>query len=528
MRKNGQLITLVLIAAASVVFGMGLAGGLNLTLPGQAAISDPAEDRPLHAAARAQHSAVLNTGNMPGSFADIVDRVNPAVVSITAVERVQGRGEKGRRPFHGDPFEFFFGPPRRRSPGEPEEDRFEQSGGSGFLISDDGYILTNYHVIEDATQIRVILSGDLREYDAEVIGSDPSTDLSLIKIEVDSRLPHLEMGDSDRMRVGDWVLAVGNPLNYDHTVTVGVVSAKGRYLQTGLGVRDVNLDDFIQTDAAINFGNSGGPLVNVQGEVIGVNTAISSIGQGIGFAVPINIARNVIDQLRATGKVARGFLGIQLGVITPELQEAWRLENDHGAIVQSVTPGLPAEAAGVERGDIIIAVDGEPIRTTKQVVRLVSAKRPGETVKLKIVRGGEEVVLSAELIDRPPPDQLTGGRSSPGLPGGEDPHEKTLGISVDAISPSVLNEIELPSETTGVIITRVSRVSKAYEQGLNRGDVIVEVNRVPIDSVADYRRELRKIKSGGLIVFYVTHPPARSASNAATSRYVTVRMEGEE
>ena len=528
MRKNGQLITLILIAAASVVFGMGLAGGLNLTLPGRAAISDTSDDRPLHAAARAQYSAAPSIGSMPGSFADIAERVNPAVVSITAMERVKSQGERGRRPFRGDPFEFFFGPQRRRTPGEPEEDRFEQSGGSGFLISDDGYIMTNYHVIEDATRIRVNLSGDRRDYDAEVVGSDPSTDLALIKIKVDSRLPHLDLGDSDRIRVGDWVLAVGNPLNYDHTVTVGVVSAKGRRLQTGLGVRDVNLDDFIQTDAAINFGNSSGPLVNLSGEVIGVNTAISSIGQGIGFAVPINIARNVIDQLRTTGKVARGFLGIQLGVITPELQEAWGLDDDHGAIVQSVTSGLPAEAAGVRRGDIIIAVDGEPIKTTEQVVRLVSAKRPGETVRLKVVRGGEEVVLSAELIDRPPPEQLARGGSSPGLPGGEDPSEKTLGISVDAISASVLNEIELPSDTTGVIITRVSRVSRAYEQGLNRGDVIVEVNRVPIDSVADYRRELRKIEPGGLIVFYVTHPPARSATNTPTSRYVTVRMEGRE
>jgi serine protease Do len=182
----------------------------------------------------------------------------------------------------------------------------------------------------------------------------------------------------------------------------------------------------------------------------------------------------------------------------------------------------------VQRGDIIIAVDGEPIDSTERVVQLVSGKRPGETVKLKVLRDSKEVDLSAELIDRPPPEQLAGGGSQPGLPGGEDPREKTLGISVDAISPSVLNEIELPSDTTGVIITRVSRVSQAFQQGLNRGDVIVEVNRVPVDGLADYRRELRKVEPGGLIVFYVTHPPARSQSNTATSRYVTVRMEREE
>ncbi len=523
MRKNGQLVTLVLIAAASVVFGMGLAGGLNLTIPGRAEFARSLDDRPLHAAALAQRGASGAPNALPGSFADIADRVNPAVVGITATERVESRG--GRRPFHGDPFEFFFGPQRRRSPQEPEEPRFEQSGGSGFLISNDGYILTNYHVIEDATRIRVNLSGDRRNYEAKVVGSDPSTDLALIKIDIDSRLPYLTLGNSDSIRVGDWVLAVGNPLNYEHTVTVGVVSAKGRRLSTGLGARDVNLDDFIQTDAAINFGNSGGPLVNVRGEVIGVNTAISSVGQGIGFAVPINIVRNVIDQLKETGKVARGFLGIQLGQITPDLQEAWGLDSDEGAIVQSVTEGLPAEAAGVQRGDIIVAVDGEKVETTDQVVRMVSGKRPGAVVALTVLRGGKKMVIKAELTDRPPPEQLAGRGTEPGEPGGEDPSEKTLGIAVEDLTPRALSQIELPSDTKGVLITRVSRVSEAYEKGLNRGDVITEVNRAPIESVADYRRELRKVKSGGIVVFYVTHPPARSATNTPSSRYVTVRME---
>jgi serine protease Do len=524
MRNNGQFISLILIAAASVLFGMVLAGGLNLTVPGQAAVATDEEDRPLHAAARAQLSAGRGAGSTPASFADIAERVNPAVVSITATETVEPR-DRGRRQFHGDPFEFFFGPQRRRTPEGQEEPHFEQSGGSGFIISDDGYVLTNYHVVEDASRIRVNLSGDPRPYEAEMVGTDPSTDIALIKIKVASKLPYLDLGDSESIRVGDWVLAVGNPLNYEHTVTVGVVSAKGRRLGGGLGVRDVNFDDFIQTDAAINFGNSGGPLVNIQGEVVGVNTAISSVGQGIGFAVPINIAKGIMDQLRTTGKVSRGYLGITLGAITPELQEAWGLENDEGAIVQSVYEGLPASEAGVKRGDIIIAVDGQPVTTTAQVVQLVSSMTPGSILNLKVLRGGEEVVIKAELADRPPPDQIARGDSPRGIPGGEDPNEKMLGISVGDLTPQALSEIELPSDTAGVIVTRVSRISEAYEKGLNRGDVISEVNRVPVESISEYRRELRKVKTGGIVVFYVTHPPARTPGNTPSSRYVTVRME---
>jgi serine protease Do len=524
MRKNGQLVSLMLIAAASVLFGMVLAGGLNLTVPGKAAIAGDQEDRPLHTAARAQLNAGGGAGSTPASFADIAERVNPAVVSITATETVRPR-DRGRRPFHGDPFEFFFGPQRRRPPESEDEPHYEQSGGSGFIISDDGYVLTNYHVVEDASRIRVDLSGDPRHYEAELVGTDPSTDLALIKIKVESKLPYLDLGNSESIRVGDWVLAVGNPLNYEHTVTVGVVSAKGRRLGGGLGVRDVNFDDFIQTDAAINFGNSGGPLVNIRGEVVGVNTAISSVGQGIGFAVPINIAKGIMDQLRTTGKVSRGYLGITLGAITPELQEAWSLENNEGAIVQSVYPGLPASDAGVKRGDIIIAVDGQRVTTTEQVVRLVSAMAPGSTLELKVLRGGKEVTIKADLADRPPPDQIARGGSPRGIPGGEDPSEKALGVSVDDLTPQALNEIELPSDTTGVIVTRVSRISEAYEKGLNRGDVISEVNRVPIESASEYRRELRKVEAGGIVVFYVTHPPARTSGNSPSSRYVTVRLE---
>ncbi len=529
--KHGQLFTLALIAAASVIFGMALAGGLDLTLPGRAAVAGVNDDRPLHAAARAQMAAApAAPATIPATFADIAERVNPAVVSITSTETVKPKAP-GRSPrFHGqgggggDPFEFFFGPDRRRGREQPEEPHFEQSGGSGFLISDDGFILTNFHVVEGATKIKVNLSGDKRDYTAEVVGSDQGTDLALIRIKVDTKLPSLALGDSDAIRVGDWVVAVGNPLTYEHTVTVGVVSAKGRSLPNLS--RDFSLDSFIQTDAAINFGNSGGPLVNLAGEVIGVNTAISSVGQGIGFAVPINTARDIIQQLRTKGKVSRGYLGISLGEITPDTQEAWGLKNDKGALVQEVKPGLPAEQAGIKKGDIIVAVNGKPIAGQKEVVKMISSMEPGISVKLTLLRGGKEMTLSAKLADRSANleayrDHEEGDeRGEPGV----EPNEKKLGLVVDDLSPQALQQLGLPRDTTGVVVTDVSKIAEAYEKGIDEGDVIVEVNRVSIKSVADYRREIRKIKEGGLVVFYVLSPSNRTGGDPL-SRYVTVRLQ---
>src|SRR6266581_1824804 len=392
MRKNAQIVTFSIVAAASIIFGMVLAGGAKWTP------SSLAESEAAPAAGRVVSPA--GGGNAPihvtiPSFADIAERVNPAVVSITSTEMVDP-GQKV--PFHS-PFEFFFGPDnRRRQQRAPEEPRREDSGGSGFIISEEGFILTNNHVIEGADKIRVRLTGDDEDYPAEVVGADPSTDLALIKISVSHKLPTVPLGDSDALRVGDWVIAVGNPYFYEHTVTVGVVSAKGRKLRELS--RDFSLDDFIQTDAAINFGNSGGPLVNAAGEVVGVNSAISSVGQGIGFAVPINVAKGIMEQLRTKGKVSRGYLGIELAEITPDLQEAFGLSTEKGALVNSVKPHLPAEEAGLKRGDVIVAVDGKNVESTSEVVHLVSAKEPGSSVKLTVLRNGKEVTFNARLADR--------------------------------------------------------------------------------------------------------------------------------
>ena len=537
MQKQGRFVTLALIALGSVVFGMVLAGGLNLTLPGRAADAGLDSGRPLHAAAVAQMNAG-SSSSIPGSFADIAERVNPAVVSITATE-VSDRSRSNRPFFRGDPFEFFFGPQgpqqgpqqgpsphRRQSPDQQDEPDIETSGGSGFLISDDGYILTNFHVVEAATRIRVNLTDDRRDYNAEVVGTDPSTDLALIKIEVAKKLPYLAFGNSETLRIGDWVIAVGNPLQYEHTVTVGVVSAKGRKLG-GLS-RDFSLDSFIQTDAAINFGNSGGPLVNTAGQVVGVNTAISSVGQGIGFAVPAVIAQEVMTQLRTKGKVTRGYLGITVGEITPDMAEAWGLKDDQGALVQSVSPGLPADKAGLKRGDIIVSIDGKTVGSSDEVVRLISARDPGSKVHLSVLRDGKEVNLTANLGDRP--NNTAGQKSGSGDdeqgPGVEE-NETRLGIRVEEMTASILNELGLPRETKGVVITHVSRVSEAWEKQLNQGDVVVEVNRVPVSTLADYRKEIRKAKAGSLLVLYVINPPSRTGGDPI-SRYVTLRVPKED
>jgi serine protease Do len=539
MQKQGRFVTLALIALGSVVFGMVLAGGLNLTLPGRAADAGLEGGRPLHAAALAQMNAG-SSSSIPGSFADIAERVNPAVVSITATE-VSERSSRNRPFFKGDPFEFFFGPQgpqqgppqgpqsphRRPSPDQQDEPDIETSGGSGFLISDDGFILTNFHVVEGATKIRVNLTDDRRDYNAEVVGTDPSTDLALIKIEVAKKLPYLSFGNSETLRIGDWVIAVGNPLQYEHTVTVGVVSAKGRKLG-GLS-RDFSLDSFIQTDAAINFGNSGGPLVNTSGQVVGVNTAISSVGQGIGFAVPAVIAQEVMTQLRSKGKVTRGYLGITVGEITPDMAEAWGLKDDQGALVQSVSPGLPADQAGLRRGDINVSIDGKPVGSSDEVVRLISARDPGSKVRLTVLRGGKEVALTANLGDRPNNNaagQRPGSGDEDQGPGVEE-NETRLGIRVEEMTPSILSELGLPRETKGVVITHVSRVSEAWEKSLNQGDVVVEVNRVPVASLNDYRREIRKAKAGSLLVLYVINPPSRTGGDPI-SRYVTLRVPKEE
>jgi serine protease Do len=536
-RVNFLLLTFAISAVA--IFAMVAAGGRadgesTATTAGaprdtgvQIASAPPRGDDREAATPPAQRKGVDSSLYLP-NIADIAERANPAVVNIRATEIIRP-GSRKRRP-SGDPFEFFFPRPDGRSPhggggggGSDEgDDQRQDSGGSGFVLSEDGFVLTNYHVIENADKIVVQLSGDSHEYEAKVIGTDPQTDLALLKIEARTKLPTITMGDSDQLRVGEWVIAIGNPLAYDHTVTVGVVSAKGRKL-AGLS-RDVSLDNYIQTDAAINQGNSGGPLLNLKGEAIGINSAISVAGQGISFAIPINMARDVMSQLRDKGKVSRGFLGVTIQDIQqemkPEEREYWSIDGRRGAFIQSVTPSLPADRAGLKPGDAVVSVDGTQLTGSDDLIRTISSKPPGSQVALGIIRDGKEKKLVAELVDRP--DQVSRvnrpeSDQAPDQPG-SDRHS---GITVEEITSDARREYRIPPETTGVIVTHVSQVSSAWEKGLREGDVIVQVNRHPVSSIEEYRAIVEKIKSGDLMTLYVVTP------GVTAGRFVTLRAGDE-
>jgi len=458
-------------------------------------------------------------------IADIAEKANAAVVNIKATEIIRP-GPRKRRQAHPDPFEFFFPKPDGRTPGEPDEeddDQRQDSGGSGFIVSEDGYVMTNYHVIEEADKVVIQLADDNHEYEATIVGTDPQTDLALLKIDARRPLPHIPLGDSERLRVGEWVVAIGNPLAYDHTVTVGVVSAKGRKLQ-GLS-RDVSLDNYIQTDAAINRGNSGGPLLNLKGEAVGINSAISVAGQGISFAIPINMARDVMSQLREKGRVSRGFLGVTIQDIQQEMRaedrEYFSLEGRRGAFIQSVTPDLPADRAGLKPGDAIVTVDGQQLTGSDDLIRTISNKPPGAQVALGIIRDGKDRKLIAELTDRPDRIERASREESedpPSLPKGS---ERRFGVTVEEITPEALREHNHAANLTGVIVTRVSQVSDAWERGLRPGDAIVQANRRPIASLAEYRAIVEKLKPGEILSLYVI------SSGLTNGRFINLRVGAE-
>jgi len=486
-----NLATFLLVLGA-VVFGMVLAGGLQLTVPG-AAEQDQSN---LSATKIASH----HLSSLP-SFADLAEAVDPAVVSIQAatIEKTPAGGRRG-----SDPFEFFLGPRnRQRQPqqqpqmpdgedqDQPDEFRSD-AGGSGFVISPEGLIVTNNHVIEGATTVKVHL-GD-RDYTAEVKGADKSTDIALLKINAGHPLRYLELGDSDSIRVGDWVMVIGNPLNLDKTVTTGVVSAKGR----AIGIsRDVSFENFIQTDAAINFGNSGGPLLNLQGQVVAIATAINAGAENIGFAVPVNTLKEILPQLREKGKVSRGYLGISIRNLDYNQAQAFGLSNTDGALVQSIEPGTPAADAGVEHGDIILGVDGHKIKATRDLISYVSAKGPNASVSLDILRDGKTISKTVKLRERPGTNEQAQERKPEGR-GGID----WLGIQYQDLSGNLRQGHGIPDDLQGVIVTSVAPTSPLYEQLVRPGMVISEVNGRPVKGVADFESAIKSAKKGSYLRLY--------------------------
>ena len=417
-----------------------------------------------------------------GTFSPTIKKASPAVVSITVsmTEHSPAVREHFDAPFFGPRFGPFpnEAPPRRR-----------QGSGSGVIISEEGYIVTNHHVIEGADEINVHLA-DKRSFDADLIGADAKTDIAVLKVTA-SDLPVLPLGNSDDVEIGDIVLAIGNPFGIGQTVTMGIVGATGR---GDLGIK--HYEDFIQTDAAINPGNSGGALINVRGELVGINTAILSRGsggnQGVGFAVPVNLAHHVLTQLVDRGRVVRGYLGVGIQDLNPKMAQAFDLPDARGALVRSVQPDSPAADAGLEQGDVIIGIDGEKFDDTRELRLGIAAEQPGTTLRLAVIRDGGERTIPVQLGEFPeenrgPELSFDGGSSS-------------MGLTVDELTPAVARQLDLPKETQGVVVVNVKPGSPAAEKGLRRGDVISEVARRPVLGVADFHRALRESNDSVLLL----------------------------
>jgi len=420
----------------------------------------------------------------PQSFADLAERVKPAVVNISTTTTVRVPGNPFRHffgPEEGGPFGDFF----KRFFGDiPDRQLKQQSLGSGFIIDKDGYIITNNHVVEGADEIKVKLA-DGREFKAKVVGRDSKTDLALIKISsLFKDLPTLPLGDSDKIRVGDWVLAIGNPFGLEHTVTQGIISATGRVIGSG------PYDNFLQTDAPINPGNSGGPLINLKGEVIGINSAIVATGQGIGFAIPSNMAKTVISQLKEKGKVTRGWIGVSIQSLTPEIAQSFKLKEPTGALVADVMPGSPADIAGIKRGDIIISFDGKEIKSMSDLPRTVAETPVGKDVDIKIIRNGKEMPMKLKVAE------LTEQRIASQM------QAPSLGMKVDNINPRWQREFGI-KDGSGVVVIDVEPDSPADDAGLQAGDVIKEVNRKSIRNVRDYHDGMVKTEKNNQVLFLI-------------------------
>jgi len=489
LKLRGRLVL------AGVVLAIGIGGAIGVaaekvTHPHAAQAAAPVVA--VRAAAAAEPSA---------GFSAVVKRDLPAVVNISTSKVVKVASDQEGFPFMDPFFQRFFGD-QTPSYSRPRNEQ-EHALGSGVIVTKDGYILTNNHVVDKATQITVTLS-DKREFKARVIGTDPKTDVALLKVDA-GQLPTLTFADSSRVQVGDYALAIGDPFGVGQTVTLGIISATGR---GNLGIEDY--EDFIQTDAAINPGNSGGALVNTQGDLIGINTAILSPGSGgnngVGFAIPANLARQVMDQLVTHGKVTRAYLGVTLQPLTPSLAKAFGLSEAKGALVGDVSPNAPAVRAGIRPGDVILALNGEPVVDTNQLRMKISMMAPASSVTLKIARNGGVRDVPVTLGEMP------GNYGSGSIGGGQEQTGTGLldGVTVQNLTPNARRNLNLPPQTTGVVVTDIDAGSSAAAAGLRTGDVIESVNRKPVGNVNEFQAAvsqaakdavLLRVNRGGNTIF---------------------------
>ncbi|MFH1017987.1 MAG: Do family serine endopeptidase [Pseudomonadota bacterium] len=389
-------------------------------------------------------------------------------------------------PFGGDFFRRFFG----EMPDTPEYE--QRSLGSGFVLTEDGYVATNNHVVEKADEIKVTIGKD-QEYKATLVGADPKTDVALLKIKPKERLQTLALGDSDQLQVGEIVMAIGNPFGLSHTVTQGIVSAKERAIGFG------QYDNFIQTDASINPGNSGGPLLNLKAEVVGINAAIVASGQGIGFAIPINLAKNILMQIKDTGKVTRGWLGVYIQQVDMDLAKSLGLKERRGALVSNVQSGSPAEQAGIKRGDVIVKFGEKEIADFNELPRFVAVTPIGTKVRVEILREGKKVVVEPTIKELKPEKeeaQAEGGGEDEAQPSKED----LLGLSVGNLTPQISRQLQLEPEVKGVFVANVKANAAAADKGIQRGDMIVEVNKHKVSDVDEYRKYTKSLKKGDTVL----------------------------
>ena len=466
----------ILVALVSLVVGLGISGSLDWLAPSRAVNlmgeAGNADSRP----------------NQLPDFVVLAKKLKPVVVNISTTQVSEGHGSQEFSSPFGDEdplndfWRRFFGGPAPRGP------QRQRSLGSGFIIDADGSILTNNHVVENAQKIVVKLAADDQEYEAKVIGRDPKTDIAVIKINTKSNLPAATLGDSDRLEVGEWVVAIGNPFGLDSTVTSGIVSAKGRHIGQG------PYDNFIQTDASINPGNSGGPLINLRGEVIGINTAIFSRtggNMGIGFAIPINLVKEVLPQLRGKGKVTRGFLGVLIQKVTPEIAESLGMDKGYGALVANVTKDGPADKAGVKVGDVIVEFDGKEVKDSSDLPFIVARTPVDKRTRMKVLRDKKEVTLTVAVGELKDEEVVASA-----------PEKGELGLSVQRLTPQMAESLGL-DKTEGVVVTAVEPGSAADEAGIRRGDVIMEVDRKPIRNLDEYKKAVAGIRKGRGVLFLV-------------------------